>query len=145
MATEFAQIIGPLAQSLLGEPNKAMSSQSELRYGAHGSLSVDLLKGCWYDHEADEGGGALDLVTRETKLVGAERMDWLKQKGFVFDTIQSNGAAPYSPIVATYDYTDEGGALLFQVCRLEPKDFRQRRKLALTTHPKGSEMVGFGL
>lgn len=30
-------------------------------------------------------------------------------------------------IVATYDYRDEGGELLFQVVRFEPKDFRQRR------------------
>jgi 5S rRNA maturation endonuclease (ribonuclease M5) len=28
---------------------------------------------------------------------------------------------------ATYDYTDENGALMFQVVRFEPKDFRQRR------------------
>ena len=68
MTTEFAQIIGPLAQLLLGEPNRAMSSAVELRYGAHGSLSVDLAKGTWFDHEANEGGGVLDLVTRETKL-----------------------------------------------------------------------------
>src|SRR5262249_33574881 len=30
-------------------------------------------------------------------------------------------------IVKTYDYTDANGALLYQVCRLEPKSFRQRR------------------
>lgn len=30
-------------------------------------------------------------------------------------------------IVATYDYKDEKGQLLFQVVRFEPKDFRQRR------------------
>ncbi len=30
-------------------------------------------------------------------------------------------------IVATYDYTDESGELLYQVVRLEPKDFCQRR------------------
>jgi 5S rRNA maturation endonuclease (ribonuclease M5) len=30
-------------------------------------------------------------------------------------------------IVATYDYTDETGKLLFQTIRFEPKDFRQRR------------------
>jgi hypothetical protein len=30
-------------------------------------------------------------------------------------------------IVATYDYQDEHGNLLLQVCRMEPKDFRQRR------------------
>jgi len=39
---------------------------------------------------------------------------------------------PYTPrsssrLVATYDYTDEQGQLLFQVCRWEPKTFRQRR------------------
>jgi len=31
-----------------------------------------------------------------------------------------------SRIVSTYDYHDEGGRLLFQVVRFEPKDFRQR-------------------
>ncbi|MBA7531592.1 DNA primase [subsurface metagenome] len=30
-------------------------------------------------------------------------------------------------IVKTYDYTDPGGKLLFQVCRMEPKSFRQRK------------------
>lgn len=30
-------------------------------------------------------------------------------------------------IVATYDYKDETGKLLYQVCRFEPKDFRQRK------------------
>ena len=35
--------------------------------------------------------------------------------------------APGSKIVATYDYRDATGKLLFQVVRYEPKDFRQRR------------------
>jgi P4 family phage/plasmid primase-like protien len=30
-------------------------------------------------------------------------------------------------IAMAYDYHDESGKLLFQVCRMEPKDFRQRR------------------
>ncbi len=30
-------------------------------------------------------------------------------------------------IVATYDYTDEAGKLIFQVCRFDPKTFRQRQ------------------
>jgi RecA-family ATPase/5S rRNA maturation endonuclease (ribonuclease M5) len=34
---------------------------------------------------------------------------------------------PKAKIVATYDYHDEAGTLLFQVCRFDPKDFRQRR------------------
>lgn len=39
----------------------------------------------------------------------------------------SNGCDHRGRIVATYDYSDEAGALLFQVARLEPKGFRQRR------------------
>lgn len=35
-------------------------------------------------------------------------------------------------IVKTYPYVDEQGKLLFEVCRLEPKDFKQRRKIPNT-------------
>jgi RecA-family ATPase len=34
---------------------------------------------------------------------------------------------PQGKIVKTYNYTDANGTLLYQVCRLEPKSFRQRR------------------
>ncbi len=34
---------------------------------------------------------------------------------------------PQGRIVATYSYRDEAGALLFEVVRFQPKDFRQRR------------------
>ena len=128
--TDFVQIMGPLARSFFGEPNKAMSSAGELRYGARGSLSIDLINGQWFDHETNEGGGVLDLVTRETRLTGNDRIDWLGSHGFL-EQSKSNGGngghAPRAQIVATYDYTDETGALLFQVCRFDPKDFRQRR------------------
>ena len=38
----------------------------------------------------------------------------------------SKGGSPRC-VVATYPYCDKGGALLFEVVRYEPKDFRQRR------------------
>ncbi len=41
---------------------------------------------------------------------------------------RANKSQPNRSVIArTYDYTDEAGALLFQVVRYEPKDFRQRR------------------
>lgn len=42
------------------------------------------------------------------------------------DSPNGNGSAARR-IIATYDYVDESGSLLFQVLRYEPKDFRQRR------------------
>jgi hypothetical protein len=48
--------------------------------------------------------------------------------------LRANGGPPPSApqgrgnIVATYDYVDEAGTLLYQVARLDPKSFRQRRR-----------------
>ncbi|HVU88049.1 MAG TPA: phage/plasmid primase, P4 family [Pirellulales bacterium] len=42
------------------------------------------------------------------------------------DLFPSNGGKVQKRIVATYDYRDEAGNLLFQVVRYDPKDFRQR-------------------
>ena len=40
--TDFAAIIEPVARHLLGEPNKALSSKTQLRFGSRGSLSVEI-------------------------------------------------------------------------------------------------------
>ena len=42
-------------------------------------------------------------------------------------TRPTSNACPSGRILATYPYHDETGALLFEVVRYEPKDFRQRR------------------
>ena len=62
---DWAALAPAIASRLLGEPNKRLSSARELRYGTHGSLSVDLEKGSFYDHEANAGGGMLALIQRE--------------------------------------------------------------------------------
>ena len=51
-------------------------------------------------------------------------------------------------IVATYDYRDERGKLRFQVCRMEPKEFRQRKpggNGGWTWTTKGIRKVLYGL
>jgi putative DNA primase/helicase len=52
------------------------------------------------------------------------------------------GKDKLGPIVATYDYTDEAGCLLFQVTRHSPKDFRQRRR-ARPSDPPGKVRDGW--
>jgi 5S rRNA maturation endonuclease (ribonuclease M5) len=43
------------------------------------------------------------------------------------DLFSASGSNRHREIVATYDYRDESGELLYQVVRFRPKDFRQRR------------------
>lgn len=145
MATtsDLAAQMEPVARLLLGNPNKRLSSKKELRWGKNGSLSVDLEKGTWFDHEAKAGGGVVDLIARETGEAGSDAIDWLKRNDFIAETptvspTKSNGrdhgsGAPR--IIKTYDYVDEAGDLLFQVCRFEPKTFRQRRKATKSDPP----------
>jgi len=52
----------------------------------------------------------------------------LQAAGLTWADLRSPDAAPRAGIVATYDYVDESGVMLFQVVRKVPKDFRQRRR-----------------
>lgn len=54
-----------LAENLLGAPNKLASTKRALRFGANGSVSVELRgrkRGEWFSHEAGRGGGPIDLI-----------------------------------------------------------------------------------
>ena len=121
-AAELAEAMPDVARRFWGEPNPRHSSKKELRWGTNGARTVDVPKGTWFDHEAGQGGGVLDFLKRER--VG-DPWEWLREHGY---GNASNGRAnSQHKIVASYDYTDEFGTLLFQVVRLAPKTFRQRR------------------
>jgi hypothetical protein len=83
---ELARHMPAVAQLVLGPPNKALSSEREWRYGRKGSLSVDLRRGVWRDHEAGTGGGVLDLV-RVTQNLSSNRAaaEWLRAHGILRD------------------------------------------------------------
>lgn len=90
------------ARERFGEPNRRLSTAKEMRFGTHGSVSVNVETGDYYDFEAEQGG---KLAAVEVK------------------------PAPNAPrlIVRKYDYIAESGELAFQVVRFMPKTFRQRR------------------
>ena len=44
MAADYAGLIEPLARHFWSEPNEQLSKPADLRFGAHGSKSVDLQK-----------------------------------------------------------------------------------------------------
>jgi putative DNA primase/helicase len=122
--TDFAKLMGPVATQLLGLPAERHRGGVEWRYGARGSLSIRIDKGTFYDNEAGKGGGTLDLIQREH--VGMDRagaIAWMVEHKL----IPEQKPAAKSRIVATYDYVDVDGKLLFQVVRFDPKRFVQRR------------------
>jgi 5S rRNA maturation endonuclease (ribonuclease M5) len=126
---DITTLMEPLARMLLGEPNAALSSKGELRWGSHGSFSVNLARGSWYDFERACGGGVLDLIRDKVGLQGSCAFEWLERQGLTRSAPRPNGRAHASPgeIVARYPYRDETGELLFEVVRYNPKTFRQRQ------------------
>ena len=86
---------------------------------------MDLAKGTWFDHEANEGGGVLDFVQQRLNVDKAAAVAWLRERGYI-EKQQPSQKPKLGQAIAWYDYTDERGTTLFQVVRFEPKDFRQR-------------------
>ena len=127
---DFSMHMEAVAKLVLGEPNGKLSSRGELRFGSHGSVSVDLAKGTWFDHEAGDGGGVIKLIEMRLGLRNGAAADWMREQGFDLPERTRGDDAPstgHARIAATYDYPDADGQVLFQVVRMEPKTFRQRR------------------
>jgi hypothetical protein len=141
---KFAHHARAVAIELHGDPNKQLSSQKELRFGTQGSLSVDLEKGTFFDHQEGEGGGVLWAIARETGKAGASAVEWMRDRGFDVEDdrphrpASSGGSAASSgprldpagnwlpqrvpdhgKLTKTYNYEDAEGVLKYQVCRFD--------------------------
>lgn len=71
-----------VARELLGEPNRAMSSRREARFGRRGSLKVTLKgrwAGRWRSFESGEKGDLFDLIRRETGGSFADAVAWARR------------------------------------------------------------------
>ena len=131
---DLIKLMEDVVYDLLGTPNGEPNNRNraDLRFGKHGSMSVNLIKGTWFSHEDNVGGGVIDLIVREKEFnEPRQAFEWAEQQGYWTNGRTTNGSGAKKksgPIVATYDYTDENGLLLFQVTRhFPPKDFRQRK------------------
>src|ERR1700719_2645940 len=81
--TDYAIVMGEVARKLLGEPTSKQQGGLECRYGRRGSLSIDLRKGTYFDHEAAQGGGVLDLIVREIGGNHREAVSWLNDNRMI--------------------------------------------------------------
>ena len=146
MASDLGRHIEAVAIALWGEPNRALSRGTELRWGKLGARSVDLVKGVWTDHSEEHAsinsGGVLDLVNRERGIANGEAVDWMRDElrlevgGDIRLPPQKREPKDRGKLVATYDYVDESGGLVSQTLRYEKpaiggekpsKTFSQRR------------------
>lgn len=150
---QFTAIMEAVARDVLGEaigePNKHLSTRSELRYGKNGSLSVDLVKGTWHDHEEQKGGGVIELLRAYKGLDKGEAVQWLIEHGYLEDRGRQDGKndgkkfeQPSIDIpggvpsfmdpkpVAFFEYFDGKGKLAYQVLKFPktaPRRYMQRR------------------
>lgn len=69
-----------VATALLGKPEYVNKGGKEWRFGKKGSLSVDLQKGTFFDHETNESGGIHELIKAKLGLEGPEAVAWLTGK-----------------------------------------------------------------
>ena len=95
---DWPGITDAVTREILGEPST--SNARELRFGQHGSLSVQLDKGAWFDHETGEGGGVLDLVMRERSCSRGEALAWLEACRYIEPG--EHGAATPTPTTTTH-------------------------------------------
>jgi hypothetical protein len=124
MTQNIAAYIEQVARYYWGDPKEKRGH--ELRWGTHGSKSVDLRKGTWFDFEANEGGGVIDMV-RANEGAQLRSLPEIMEKQFGIARQVQQSIQPARYMSKAYDYIDEHGECVYQVVRYEPKTFRQRR------------------
>lgn len=81
IATALNERIEALSHYFLGNPNRSLSTTSQIRYGNKGSLAIEISgdrAGRWFDHENGTGGDALELICRYQNLDRADACKWAK-------------------------------------------------------------------
>ena len=121
----IASYIEEVARHYKGDPTSKRGT--ELRWGQHGSFSVDLRKGTWFCHESNTGGGVIDLVRINEPASLNGGISQVLQEKFGIAPQQAKALTPTKYLAKQYDYFDADGVLRYQVQRFEPKTFRQRR------------------
>lgn len=94
----------------------------------HYCVSINVEKQIWHCHDCGIGGSVIDWVATASNRNPAEVFKEMAMEvsARMAAAIPVNGTGE-SRMVATYDYTDSQGNLIYQVCRYEPKTFRQRQ------------------
>jgi predicted P-loop ATPase len=106
--------IGDLARELLGEPNRELSTPTQLRFGTRGSIAVELEgddAGRWFDHEHGIGGAGIELLRHRRGLRTRDALDWSRQwLGMPTAPRQWRADPPSPPATTTSNASDAAPA-----------------------------------
>ncbi len=123
---ELVAALPRIALDLGCEPNPRMSKPNDLRYGRHGSLSIDPVKGMFFDHEANYGGGVIAFIRHKRRCEAGDAVEYARQ--FVGQWTQPMKVQPVKPEhaadwhrVANFVYADANGTPVYRVVRLEDR------------------------
>ena len=127
-ATDLVDLVSETIQ--LKQVGTSLKGLCPLHPDQNPSLDVDPRQGLWHCFGCGAGGNAINWVERTRGLPPSEAVSWLLARAGIPDTPRE--PARRKPRanrreVASYDYVDAAGQLIYQVVRFEPKDFRQRR------------------
>jgi len=100
-----------------------------LHKGTRDSFAINAENGLWTCHACGRGG---DLIQLERELAGTDFKTALAEVCRIVGRVdvphtRNRRRSDSGRIVAEHDYVDEGGRLLYQTIRYDPKDFKQRR------------------
>ena len=135
----FAELIEPVARRLLGEPNARFSNAREFRFGTHGSMSIDLKKRTWFDHENSIGGGVIALIHHKLGK-STDASAWLREEGFL--SPKKTAVDPKPRLVRAYNsacrqLTSPRPRLLMRQRRTEALPPEQLQRQRGSERPKG--------
>ena len=82
------------------------------------SLSINGSTGAYFCHGCGKKGGFLHFYAKINSL--DDRRDFPKILAGIARDFGIEAEEVKAKLIKTYDYTDEAGTLLFQVCRYEP-------------------------
>jgi 5S rRNA maturation endonuclease (ribonuclease M5) len=82
----------------------------------HRPNTINPAKNLWHCNDCDVGGSVIDWMAYEEDITVAQALRKL-----------GGGPNGTNPPVATHDYPDENGELLYQIGRFDPKTFKARR------------------
>lgn len=131
--SNLGSFLEAVVRKVEGDPNKSLSSETELRFGTNGSLSVEIAgdnAGTWFDHEAKVGGGTLAYLEHRKKLSNGAALDFMR--GIGLDVGQPPALASGKwKFIEDYRYLDANSVVRYRVIKwLKPnggKSFSQEK------------------